>query len=186
MITVQYKTLDKKRNLIYTIFFLVGVLFAVVDFYLIGVTIINYRIPFLILFITAFISQFLDFKNYIKVYKFPSSYETYFFSFGQNLFTWGAFVVFLFISANYFIQIEDYRIVELDVVDSYQSNGGKGKRHIEAIYLYIEYNSNKESIHFKETNHSEIEKVKSIELELRDGFLGYGIYKNPQIVWKNN
>jgi len=184
MTTVNYIKLNKKRNIYYTILFFVGIIAIGFDFYFIAKTIINYRIPFFIAVIVAIISTKVDKENYNNTYKFNINWQAKFYSFMQNLFTWGAFAVFLFISSNFYLKMNNFESKEFKIIEKHKTYGGKGHRDRQDCSLVIKSKENTEIVVFINVKHNKIDEIKSVTLNIREGLWGFDIYNSQKINWK--
>ena len=144
-------------------------------------TIIDIMIPIAIISIVSLIAFVVDFKNYKMTYDKYNGISLIFYSIIQFILSYGFIACSLFTLTNYYLA--DKESVKKSYLINERSSlpGRKYHRDERKPTFYIDYEGTKKELVFSHKYYDKIELYKSVEFEVREGFLGFDILKNKRL-----
>ncbi|KAA3621696.1 MAG: hypothetical protein DWQ02_27235 [Bacteroidetes bacterium] len=140
-------------------------------------TIIDVRIPILIIIITGVIANFID-RPYF------STYETKWgngFALLQNFVSWGFIVCTLFMACNKFFAKPESTIKEYRIEKISDMPGPKGMRSHKSPLVRIDYKGKPKELVFSHKYLGRIEDYQTVTLETKKGFFGFDIIEKQEL-----
>lgn len=180
---MKQKTINRLINFIITICFFIGIVFTVLSVYFYYKTFIFWLIPLCVYFLVGALFTVAFFKFWNNNFT-----KTHFaFQMFYNSLLFGGLFCFLCFSINYYksesvINTKTYKIIEkMDLFnESTSRHGGKSSAYLPKVVIFE--NESYKTLIFNYSFISQISKSDSIELELKNGLLGFKIINNFKFI----
>lgn len=177
---MEFKVLNKKRNIFYQIVFFVGLILIIWEIPIFRKTVISLNLLFLIVGGIGSIAAFVDFKNYSETYDLKD-WKLYFFAFMQNIVSWGFIACSTLVLSNYYFSGSEIIEEKYEIIETSSMTGSKGNRSKRKPLVRINYKGKIKELVFSNRAYDELEEYKYVNIGVKKGFLNWDIIENQKL-----
>jgi predicted membrane protein len=180
MTTVTQSSNNKNWKIFYTLTGLVGLILAVFIVQLYRLTLINYIIPLIIVIVVGLVVGFFNRNHYHEIYPNYSSFYSYL----QNVFSWGFIVAYAFLAINYYCINSNPIGYKFKIESKDSMPGPKNHRSERQPLVHINYNGFDKELVFEYEQTYKVNKADSVIVYAQKGALGFDILARYDLVDK--
>ncbi|WP_282124724.1 hypothetical protein [Algibacter mikhailovii] len=169
------KISKKRKGLIYKTIFILGILLMFWEIKIYRLTIIDFIVPLSIILIVGLITTPLALKDFQDLFSYSKKSSLYFWTFIQSTFSWGFIFCSIFMFSNYYLASTDIKTESYIINDRSSLPGRKYHRSERKPTFKIDYNGKEKELVFSHKYYSKMNFYKTVDLEIKKGFLGYDI-----------
>jgi len=165
----------KQKKLFYQIIFFIGLISIIWEIKIYRQTIIDLKILLGIILVVGFLTTFLSLNDFQKLFKYSRKTSLYFWTFIQSIVSWGFLACSFFMFMNYYLASRESNKQTYEIIERSSMTGRKYHRDERKPTFKIMYEGKPKELVFTNKYYEKIESYKSIELIIKEGFLGFDI-----------
>ncbi len=144
-------------------------------------TIIDFTLPLLIVLIVGLITTPFALNDFQELFNYTNKSSLYFWAFFQSTVSWGFIFCSIVMFSNYYLASTDIKTKTYEIVDRSSLPGRKYHREERKPTFEIDYNGKKKELVFSHKFYNKMDFYKTVDLEIKEGFLGFDILINQKL-----
>jgi len=182
---MKYKVLDKRRDNIYQILLVVGLLLIVWEITIFRKTVVSLSLLLSIIACIGIATTSLDFKNFKNTYDLQG-WKLYFFVLIQNILSWGFIACSILVLSNYYLSEGQPIEKTYEIVETSSMPGNSRNRSKRKPLVRINYEGEIKELVFSSQYYHDLGDYKFVTITTKKGRLNWDIILNQKLLNHEN